>query len=54
MDADQAHGDAEQRSRVDHLLRDPVGYFADARREAREHARQTVLAHLDEPAADRS
>jgi hypothetical protein len=31
------------------LLRDPGGYFARARREAQEHARQTLRERLASP-----
>jgi hypothetical protein len=35
-------GDAVARQRLVQLLSDPDGYFAQARREAREHARRIV------------
>lgn len=41
-------GDATQRLRLARILRDPVDYFADARRDAHEHARRTLAAHLAE------
>ncbi|HEY0815524.1 MAG TPA: hypothetical protein VGE11_19820 [Pseudonocardia sp.] len=47
---DPNHGpnsDAAQRQRLVRILRDPDGYFAQARREAREHARQLVSEQLD-------
>lgn len=42
-----ANSDAAQRQRLSRLLRDPDGYFAQARREAREHARRLVGERLD-------
>jgi hypothetical protein len=41
------NGDDVQRARLAELLRDPSGYFADARREAHEQARRLLDARLD-------
>ena len=41
------NGDDVQRARLAKLLRDPSGYFADARRQAHEQARRLVDARLD-------
>ena len=47
---DAKHGvnsDAAQRQRLVRMLRDPDGYFEQARREAREHAQRLVSEQLD-------
>jgi hypothetical protein len=52
----RSNGDDAQRARLARLLRDPVAYFADARRQAHEQARQLLDARLDSegsPAAGR-
>lgn len=41
------NADASQRLRLARLLRDPAGYFADARREAHEQARRILAAQLE-------
>jgi hypothetical protein len=41
------NGDDVQRARLARLLRDPAGYFADARRRAHEQARRLLDARLD-------
>ena len=48
MDANPGtNSDAAQRQRLVRMLRDPDGYFADARRAAREHAHRTLTEQLD-------
>jgi hypothetical protein len=44
-------GDDTQRRRLARILRDPVDYFADARRDAHEHARRFLAAQLEARAA---
>jgi hypothetical protein len=44
-----SNGDAIARQRLVRLLRDPGGYFARARREAQEHARQILRERLVSP-----
>jgi hypothetical protein len=41
------NGDDVQRARVARILRDPVAYFADARRRAHEQARRLLDEQLD-------
>jgi hypothetical protein len=43
----EGNSDASQRRRLALLLRDPAGYFAAARRAARERAHRSVAAQLD-------
>lgn len=45
------NGDAAQRARLARILADPQGYFAEARRAAREEARRLVAARLHPPRA---
>jgi hypothetical protein len=47
VDAGRNHkGDDGQRMRLAHILRDPASYYADARRQAHEHARRVLAARL--------
>jgi hypothetical protein len=41
------NGDDVQRARLARILRDPAGYFADARRQAHEQARRILAERLD-------
>ena len=47
MDANPDNSDASQERRLARLLRDPAGYFADARRAAREHAHRAVTQQIE-------
>ena len=47
MANDRSNGDDVQRARLARLLRDPAGYFADARRQAHEQARKLLADRLD-------
>jgi hypothetical protein len=44
-----SNGDDAARQRLMRLLRDPGAYFARARREAQEHARQILRERLASP-----
>lgn len=54
MDTNQGNSDASQRRRLAQLLHDPAGYFAAARRAARERAHRSVTQQLDGRAAHHS
>jgi hypothetical protein len=40
------NGDETQRLRLARILRDPTGYYADARKEAHAHARRFLATRL--------
>ncbi|GAA0903681.1 hypothetical protein [Pseudonocardia zijingensis] len=44
----RTNGDDVQRARLARLLTDPATYFADARRQAHEHARRLLAERLDD------
>lgn len=41
-------GDAQQRMQLARILRDPSGYYADARREAHKQARRMLAEELEQ------
>lgn len=47
MDEVRHKGDATQRVRLARILSDPTGYFANARRDAHEHARRFLTEQLE-------
>jgi hypothetical protein len=54
VDVTKGNGDASQRRRLARLLHDPAGYFAAARRAAREQAHRSVTEQIEGRAAHQS
>jgi hypothetical protein len=50
----KGNSDASQRRRLARLLHDPAGYFAAARREARERAHRSVTRQIEGRTAHQS
>lgn len=54
VDVTKGNSDASQRRRLAQLLHDPAGYFAAARREARERAHRSVTRQIEGRTAHQS